>query len=405
MADALEVSLLTFMSACAGIEWGLSSDQKAAITGIVFAGILVGSLFWGIIADRFGRKKTLIWVYFIISVFGILSGLAPNYIWLIIFRALVGFGIGGANIPFDLLAEFLPLSHRRTFLVYIEYFRSIGSLFVAGFAWSCLSTFGWRFLTLMTTIPVILTSLLSILYLPESPRWLLLKGRKDEAERVVREAAAVNGFTMPPFSLATDLGDLNSHTNGSYLDFINIVEPKQISVSSSMLPGSNSSGGGGIPIISHYKNIPLYSAIKMDIIKEFSYSDLLKMKEIRNISIPLWILWGIFGFTYYGIIIFVSRLYSYNEEDDSTDICNFDYKSIFLNSLAELLGVFISSLLIDKCGRIYTQFLFYCIAGISAYLMGLNINGYNLLLIAGIARMSIMASSVSFFFFSIFVTH
>ena len=280
MADSLEVNLMTFLATCAGEEWNLTKQQQAAVSGIVFAGILIGSLFWGIFADRYGRKKTFLLACGIISFFGLCSGLAPNYIVLIIFRALVGFGIGGAHVPFDLLAEFIPDSHRGSFLVYIEYFWSIGSLFIAGLAWSCLSTFGWRFLTLMTTIPVILTSLLSILYLPESPRWLLLKGRKDEAERVVREAAAVNGFTMPPFSLATDLGDLNSHNNGSYLDFINTA-------------------------------------------------------EARRLSGPLFLVWFLLGLSYYSLILFVSKI-NISSSESGSDTCSFDFSAIFANTVIRI---------------------------------------------------------------------
>jgi MFS family permease len=56
MADAMEVSLLGFLSTCAGHEWGLTDSQQASITGVVFAGEIAGSLFWGPIADTFGRK-------------------------------------------------------------------------------------------------------------------------------------------------------------------------------------------------------------------------------------------------------------------------------------------------------------------------------------------------------------
>jgi MFS family permease len=196
MADGLEVNLLSFLSTCAGEEWNLSNQDRAAITGVVFAGILAGSLFWGIFADRFGRKLTFLLACGLISAFGFLSGAAPNFAILITFRAIVGFGIGGANVPFDLLAEFLPSTHRGLFLIYIEYFWTIGSLFVSGLAWASLSQQGWQFLTVMTAIPVTATSIFSIIYLPESPRWLLVKGRRVEAEKIVREAAAVNGVTM-----------------------------------------------------------------------------------------------------------------------------------------------------------------------------------------------------------------
>lgn len=171
MADALEVNLLTFLAACAGDDWGLNNAQKASITGIVFAGIIVGTIFFGSFADRYGRKSSYFYACTLISIGGVLSGVSPNYYWLIFFRAIAGFGIGGSNVPFDLLAEFLPTSHRGKFLVYIEYFWSFGSMFVSGVAWASLDSQGWRFLAYITAVPVIIVSIVSTLYLPESPRY------------------------------------------------------------------------------------------------------------------------------------------------------------------------------------------------------------------------------------------
>lgn len=60
---------------------------------------------------------------------------------MVAFRGIVGFGVGGCTVPFDLLAEFLPNSHRGQFLMYIEYFWTIGCMFVVGFAWYFLFSF------------------------------------------------------------------------------------------------------------------------------------------------------------------------------------------------------------------------------------------------------------------------
>jgi MFS family permease len=61
--------------------------------------------------------------------------ISPDYTTLVIFRGIVGFGVGGCTVPFDLLAEFLPNSHRGQFLMNIEYFWTLGCIFVVGFAW------------------------------------------------------------------------------------------------------------------------------------------------------------------------------------------------------------------------------------------------------------------------------
>lgn len=60
MADAMEVSLLSFISTCAGNSWGLSDAQIALIASVVFIGVLLGNLFWGPFADKYGRRWAFI---------------------------------------------------------------------------------------------------------------------------------------------------------------------------------------------------------------------------------------------------------------------------------------------------------------------------------------------------------
>ena len=117
-------------------------------------------------------------------------------------RLFVGFGVGGVCVPFDLVAEFLPSSHRGSFMMYIEVFWTAGSMIVAGLAWLSLNQYGWRFLTYMTAIPVTLACIVSIIYLPESARWHLENGRVEEAEKVIIKASEINGQQLAPFSLS-----------------------------------------------------------------------------------------------------------------------------------------------------------------------------------------------------------
>jgi MFS family permease len=342
MADALEVNLLTFIATCAGDEWGLSDAQQASITSVVFAGIILGTMFWGLFADKYGRKMTYFAACALITAGGFLSGASPSYYWLIFFRSIAGFGIGGANVPFDLLAEFLPASHRGRFLIYIEYFWTLGSMFVAGLAWMSLSSEGWRFLAYMTALPVMLASIVSFFYLPESPRWLLIKGRVAEAEAVVRAAAEVNGVTMAPFRLQ--------------------------------------------------------AVCEEAIIKDASYLDLLRDKTALRTSIPLWTVWAMFGFTYYGLILFVGRLYSNDSDDgdDDSSTCSFEYAPIFINCASEVVGCTLGALLIDRWGRVRSQTVFYLLAAFSVFLMGFETKTLAVMLVGIAGRIGTLAASVSY---------
>eukprot|EP01040_Poterioochromonas_malhamensis_P007299 gene7298-7875_t len=320
MADALEVNLLSFLSVCAGKEWDLSDAEEASITGIVFAGIVCGSGFWGILSDKYGRKIAFIFATTIITVGG----------------GLVGFGIGGANVPFDLLAELLPVSQRGGFLVYIEYFWTFGSILVAGLAWACLSQSGWRTLALLTVIPVGITSLLSIIYLPESPRWLLAVGRNTEAEKIISDAAAVNGVKMPSFRLRND-----QELHAANVDYLDIV----------------------------------------------------KEPHLRKVTLPLWMVWAGFGCTYYGIILFVTRLYSTSSDDDDSDTCTFDYSSIFYNALSEVGAVTFNGLVLEHFGRVKMQTVFYALSAVTVFCMGLGIHDGALVAVGMIGRIAVMIAS------------
>lgn len=346
MADALEVNLLTFIATCAGKDWGLSDTQEASITSVVFVGIILGTMFWGMFADKYGRKVTYFLACGLIVGGGFLSGASPSYGWLVFFRAVAGFGIGGANVPFDLLAEFLPASHRGRFLIYIEYFWTLGSMMVAGLAWGSLSQEGWRFLAYMTALPVLVASVVSYFYLPESPRWLLIKGRVAEAEEVVRAAAAVNGIHMAPFKLK--------------------------------------------PVMEMNETI-----------KDANYIDLFRDKEAMKVSIPLWTVWMMFGFTYYGLILFVGRLYSSNDDDTGDDDgnCSFDYSAIFINAASEVAGVTIGAFLIDHLGRVRSQTSFYLLAALSAFLMGFETKTAAVMVVGIAGRIGAIAASVSILFY------
>jgi MFS family permease len=91
------------MSICAGADWGLSDYQMALISSIVFIGQLVGSAIFGPVADSYGRHTAFAISSIIITIGGIMSGFAHSYLWLILFRGLVGIGVGKYSTPLLIL--------------------------------------------------------------------------------------------------------------------------------------------------------------------------------------------------------------------------------------------------------------------------------------------------------------
>jgi MFS family permease len=357
MADAMEVSLLSFMSSCAGKEFGLSNAQTASITGVVFFGELVGSLFWGPISDTFGRRFAFVVACILITSGGALSAFSPSYQVLLITRAVVGFGVGGLTVPFDLLAEFLPSSHRGAFLIYVEYFWTLGSLFVAGAAWLLLKDYGWRALAFFTVIPVGISSIFSLVLLPESPRWLLLKGDVAGAEAVIKNAAEIGGKPLQPFTLFVPATATHREEPGTQRRW----------------PWNWA------------------SAFLED------YWGLVSTSEMRGLSFPLWTVWLSFGFCYYGIILLVSRVYSKGASSESSAAVEFDFPSIFVSASSELVGVTITALLVDRWGRVGTQSLMYFLTGAALIILSMRDSlRFSVLAIASfgfVSRMSAMSSS------------
>ena len=80
------------------MELNLPSESKEFLTASVFAGMLVGGLICGVIADKWGRKKCLLYSTGINAIAGLLSASTPTIGWLIFFRVVAGMGIGG-SIP------------------------------------------------------------------------------------------------------------------------------------------------------------------------------------------------------------------------------------------------------------------------------------------------------------------
>jgi hypothetical protein len=195
-ADSMEVLLLSFLAVVLQSEWNLTVDQTAAITSIVFAGAMIGTLVLGPLADRIGRKPVFSITAAIICVFGFLTAAANNFAVLLLFRFLVGFGVGGLTVPFDTLAEFVPASDRGTNLLAIEYFWTAGTLAVPVAAYFTLgddSRDGWRIFVLVCGIPCLISTILGLMYVPESPRWLMTQGKYSKALGILRNAAKQNG--------------------------------------------------------------------------------------------------------------------------------------------------------------------------------------------------------------------
>ena len=220
--DGMDAAIVAFLLPSAQKEWGLSSGQLGIIGSATPFGFLFGAAIAGILGDRIGRRAVMMYALLFYSAFTILAAVAPNYEIFVAARVLAGLGTGAESaIIAPFLAEFVPAARRGWFLGALAGFFSFGFVGAALIGRFVVPTSdqGWRWAQVITALPVLL-----LLWwrrsLPESPRYLLLRGRTREAEQVVadfeRRAERAIGSALPPLpaSAAEDAGRVTEAETG-----------------------------------------------------------------------------------------------------------------------------------------------------------------------------------------------
>jgi len=203
IADGMEIMVLSIIGPTLLCEWGISTVQEALITTVVFIGFLLGSPAFGFFADKFGRRKSLLFSSIWISFYGILSALAPELSWLLFLRFLVGFGVGGGPQAITYFAEFLPNKSRGRAVVLVEIFWAVGSAFEVILAILILMPFGWRWWLGVSAFPSCIFVILCI-WLPNSPRFDLITGNTENAHKTLKMAARWNREELPEGYLVSE---------------------------------------------------------------------------------------------------------------------------------------------------------------------------------------------------------
>ncbi|TFK55265.1 MFS general substrate transporter [Heliocybe sulcata] len=222
--DLMWAQAFSLIASSAQQEFGVSDDEFGNIFTAFNTGLTVGAFTWGLLVDVVGRKWAFNFTVLIASVFGLVLGAAPNWNTLCAFGAFTGFGIGG-NIPIDasIVLEFIP-QNRRYLLAALSVFQPLGVVVFSLIAWGLIPSFscgsglpscsqvasgssccskrsnmGWRYsVYTLGGITLLCFFLRFVLFdFQESPKYLLSKGRDEEAVAVVRQIAAINGTTSP----------------------------------------------------------------------------------------------------------------------------------------------------------------------------------------------------------------
>lgn len=173
------------------ILWGLSAFEHGLTISIALFGTVVGALFGGIPSDKLGRKKTLIWIAVLYLISAVGSALATDWYLFMFFRFIGGLGVGASSVTAPLyISEIAPAASRGK-LVALFQFNIVFGILVSYLSNYLLEGSGendWRWMLGVEALPA-LAFFGALFFVPESPRWLILKqGKVEEAKDILQVA-------------------------------------------------------------------------------------------------------------------------------------------------------------------------------------------------------------------------
>ena len=306
--EALDTGLIAFVLAKMIGSWNLTPVQIGYIGSAGLLGMALGAILSGTLADRFGRKKLFVATLVFYSIGTALCGLAWSLESLLAFRFLVGAGVGGQPpVANALMGEFAPIKHRGKMLVLQNSSWAFGWLLAAVISYMVIPHYGWQLAFFIGSLPVVLVYYLWK-KLPESPMYLMSKGRYDEAHQLVAG-----------------------------------IEQEM-----------------GVPV----GEKPKANAQEAMSTAKISFADLWSAPYIRR-TVCLWILWFGMVFSYYGIFTWLPSLLV---KSGHTLLRSFEF--IMYMTVAQIPGYFTAAYLVDKIGRKPTMGGLLVLCAVSAYMFG-----------------------------------
>jgi putative MFS transporter len=178
-------------------EYRVTKATASLVPFFALSGTVVGSIVWGVIADVYGRKASIL-LSAVMFVGTSICGAMPSLAWNIGMCFMMGAAAGGMlPVTYALLAEMMPSKHRGWALVLVGGLGAVGGYFAAsGFSAVLQPTFGWRILWLLN-LPTGLSLVLLGAFIPESAKFLLARGRREEARAVMERFGSKARHTRP----------------------------------------------------------------------------------------------------------------------------------------------------------------------------------------------------------------
>ena len=308
--DSMDTGLIAFVLPVLAKEWGLTTAQMGWIGSIGLIGMALGAIISGTVADKIGRKKVFSITVLLYSLATGACALAWSYESLLVFRFLVGFGLGGElPVAATLMSEYAPSHLRGRFIVLLESFWGVGWLVAACISYLIIPKFGWQIAFVLGTLPALYVFLIR-LHMPESIRYLLSKDRIEEAKEIILM--------------------LEKKLNVKSEDFTGKLTPAELGQGVAQ-PGFKT----------------LWSS------------------AMAKRTLMLWLAWFGIVYSYYGIFMWLPSIVF---QQGFAVVKTFEY--VLIMTIAQLPGYYCAAWLVDVIGRKYTLSLFLLMSGVASYFFG-----------------------------------